>query len=127
MVKEYKNGIYPRSLWVATRESLATVLVAFEPEDPSAEWCEEAFAGKYLASIPVCHKNTNKLGYLVVVPEKEDPKEGPMWKHAAHEAVHCAIWCCGDLGVGISGDNQEPLAYLVGYYTECIMQLYGNK
>ena len=122
MVREYVTGVYPRSFWVFDKNDLPSVLKAFEPVDVCEEWDEEAFSGKYMASARVCHKNTQKLGYIVMIPSKPVEAEGPLWKHAAHEAVHCAIWCCGDLDIGISGDNQEPLAYLTGYYTDCIMQ-----
>ena len=122
MVREFTNGIYPRSFWVFDKKDLNAILSAFEPVDEYEVWDESAFAGKYMASAKVCHKGTQKLGYIVMVPSVPVEVEGPLWKHASHEAVHCAIWCCGDLDIGITGDNQEPLAYLTGYYTDCIMQ-----
>lgn len=120
MLREFTNDIYPRSLWVATKDDLPAIISAFAPVDSAAEWSIEAFDGKEAASVPVYHKKTEKLGYLVVL--NRCPKT-PVCKLAAHEASHCAIWCCGDLDVALSGDAQEAFAYLVGYYTECIMQV----
>lgn len=120
MLREFTNDIYPRFLWVATKDEIGSILSSFIPTDASVDWQVDSFDGKEACCVPVYHKNTDKVGYLVLV--NRCPKT-PAHKLAAHEATHCAVWCCGDLDVQLSGDNQEAFAYLVGYYTDCIMQV----
>lgn len=119
MLRQFKNDIYPRVLWVGTEDAIPAVLAAFSPMDNTVEWTESAFEDKIYATVPVFHKSTRLRGYFVLVRQDDLPA----WRHAAHEATHCAILTCGDLGIGASTDEQEAMAYLVGYYTQCIMEV----
>lgn len=45
----------------------------------------------------------------------------------AHEAVHASMDLFEQIDCKIHYDNQEPLAYLIGWITDCIDKVKRNK
>lgn len=61
-------------------------------------------------------KGNNHIGELIILYNLEEVTAGVI----AHEATHAAINICNDLGINISVEDQEPIAYLIQYITDFI-------
>lgn len=69
-------------------------------------------------------KDTGKYGELVVV--WIDDKDVDM-SMISHEAFHVSMNILSELGIKFHADNQEPIAYMVGWCARCISDVVSGK
>lgn len=112
---EFVSELYPRKFWVARREEKPCICAEYEWADGN-EICPAQFEGKKALSLRCCKRDSDELGFMVWLGEAENMRS----RDITHEADHCAIWCCADLGIGISDADNEAFCYLAGYYASCI-------
>lgn len=112
---EFFNELYPRKFWVARGEDKHRICAEFECAD-SNDIDPAQFEGRKALSLRCCKRDSEELGYMVWLGETENMHS----KDITHEAAHCAIWCCADLGIGISDSDNEAFCYLAGYYASRI-------
>lgn len=110
-VYEFNPCVYPRLLWVAkggTLEELKEFLeFNYEMEDG-------------VGAVTLCNvskKSDESLGALVWFPKASNIKRLD-W--IAHECTHVALYMFGETGCIADPQNQEPLAYLVGWAFDCV-------
>lgn len=110
-VYEFNPCVYPRLLWVAkggTLEELKEFLeFNYEMEDG-------------VGAVTLCNvskKSDESLGALVWFPKASNIKRLD-W--IAHECTHVALYIFGETGCIADPQNQEPLAYLVGWAFDCV-------
>lgn len=126
-IDKYDPVIYPRLLWVTNSiEDLDEVFIFcditdFNKENPNA-YCgliEEYESGTSNAvTMPVIHKNTGKVGVLVVIFGLDDKE---LSNTIPHEATHVTDYIFDSLG--LSADvfsRNECYAYLLGWAASCI-------
>ena len=109
IIHEFDPCVYPRLLWVVkggTREAIKETLEFLDID-------EEAGA----VTFPARRKKDGHLGYCVYFPLAGDIRRGD---YIAHEATHVALCIFNDVGAVVDYDNQEPLAYLIGWVFECV-------
>lgn len=111
-IHEFDPCIYPRLLWVVKGGTLEGIQETLEI---TCECEQDEKSGA--VTLPVRRKEDNRLGYCVWFPKSGDIKRGD-W--IAHESTHAALCIFDDIGARISYEDQEPLAYLVGWIFECI-------
>ena len=91
------------------------MIIRFSDRDDNI-FTENQFCSKNAVSLRVIEKSSDDLGVLIWYSGKE-PLDA---QTIAHEAAHCTIWLCADLGIGVSEDDSEAFAYLCGYIAYCI-------
>ena len=112
-VVEFDPQIYPRKVWVAKGGDVKSVRGQFCRVNGD----EIAFEGNYEGFVDsVSLKSDGKLGELIWFPYASAM---PI-SHISHEATHAAMDIFGDIGIVPDVNNQEPLAYLVGWISDCI-------
>jgi hypothetical protein len=122
-VHEFDFCIYPRKLFIAVGKnpcSLKDMFLYINGEEFDLKDEKLNTAAAYTCSVEL--KKDGKLGVLVWFPNRSSMSA----RYCAHEAVHAALEVCGDIGVEVHFDNQEPLAYLVDYVVHC-MDIVKNK
>mgnify|MGYP006918103038 CR=1 FL=1 len=100
-IHEFDPQIYPRKLWIAITDK-----AVFD-----AKPLDEAAAAEVIDA----HDGVNG-GVLIRFRNKKSLTS----KHATHEAVHAAMLILEYAEVKLDYQNQEPLAYLAGWVSECI-------
>lgn len=117
-IHEFDPVIYPRRLWVAVGVPTAVLNDMFEDklEDLAESSNAEVINARRL-------KPDVKGGVLIRFKNKKEMTANVM----AHEAVHAAIEIFDYTGCGISYNNQEPFAYLVGWIAQCIDDVKRGK
>ena len=119
IIHEFDPCVYPRLLWVVkggTLEGIKETLEITALED------EEDSCGA--VTLPVRRKSDNRLGYCIWFPKSSDMRRGD-W--IAHECTHAALCIFDDVGARVSYEDQEPLAYLVGWVFECVDEVRKYK
>lgn len=112
-VHSFNLGIYPRKIWVMISPSIEEVNKLFSTiGNKDVLISENAIA----STLHLQRKSNNHVGELIILYNLEEVTVGVM----AHEATHAAINICNDLGINISVENQEPIAYLTQYITDFI-------
>lgn len=111
-IHEFDPCIYPRLLWVVKGGTLEGIQETLEI---ICEYEQEEKGGA--VTLPVRRKDNNRLGYCIWFPKSGDIRRGD-W--IAHESTHAALCIFDDIGARVSYEDQEPLAYLVGWVFECI-------
>lgn len=72
----------------------------------------------------VVDKPTKERGNLILFRKKDFMTTSTM----AHESFHCAENICRELGVVYNNDeNNEAIAYLIGWIVDCCEQVKRNK
>lgn len=105
--------IYPRILWVATDATKDEVNKHFVNHDN--EELETEDMAQYDARVYKCKfKENGYYGYLVAIYDDIDIST------IAHEAYHVAYAYMEEMGADI--EDEEPLAYLVGWAAKCISE-----
>lgn len=111
-IYEFDPCIYPRLLWVVKGGTLAEISKVLElsgyEEDES------------VGAVTLCNvrrKTDENLGALVWFPKASNIKNLD-W--IAHECTHVAMYMFGETGCIADVENQEPLAYLVGWAFSCV-------
>lgn len=69
-------------------------------------------------------RDTGKYGELVVV--WIDDKDVDM-SMISHEAFHVSMNILSELGIKFHADNQEPIAYMVGWCARCISDVVSGE
>lgn len=111
-IYEFDPCIYPRLLWVAkggTLDEISKVLELSGYEEDES-----------VGAVTLCNvrrKSDENLGALVWFPKASNIKNLD-W--IAHECTHVAMYMFGETGCIADVDNQEPLAYLVGWAFSCV-------
>ena len=114
-IYEFDPKIYPQRLWVsvgAKKEDLV------EFEDVS-EMNDYAIA----TTTPIVNKAKNKGGVLIRFRSKKDMTLSIV----AHESTHAAMCILDYVGVEFDAENQEPVAYMIGWIAECIDKVKRGK
>lgn len=111
-IYEFDPCVYPRLLWVAKGGTLAEISKVLElsgyEEDES------------IGAVTLCNvrrRSDENLGALVWFPKASNIKNLD-W--IAHECTHVAMYMFGETGCIADVENQEPLAYLVGWAFSCV-------
>ena len=121
-VVEFDPQVYPRKIWVAVGGDIGTLRASFCQND--GEQLDFKDMDKYSASTTaVTEKDTGLFGELIWFPTKSDMR----FDYIAHEATHAAMDIFGDIGIVPDVNNQEPLAYLVGWIAKCINEVKRGK
>lgn len=120
-IHEFSTAIYPRRLWITRGMTGLEMKDMFkEPEGDELKlnlYDCDAFAYN------VRKKHTSELGILIWF----DNISAMTTSNIAHESVHAAMEIFNDLDCKFDANNQEPLAYLVGWIADCIDQVKRNK
>lgn len=111
IIHEFDPCIYPRLLWVVKGGTLDKIKEILEVGDLD----EDNVGGA--VTILARKKENGLLGYCVWFPSSSDIKRLD-W--IAHESAHVALCIFNDIGARVLYEDQEPLAYLVGWAFECI-------
>lgn len=111
-IYEFDPCVYPRLLWVVKGGTLAEISKVLElsgyEEDES------------VGAVTLCNvrrRSDENLGALVWFPKASNIKNLD-W--IAHECTHVAMYMFGETGCIADVENQEPLAYLVGWAFSCV-------
>jgi hypothetical protein len=118
-IYEFDPCVYPRLLWVVKGGTLAEISKVLElsgyEEDES------------VGAVTLCNvrrKTDENLGALVWFPKASNIKNLD-W--IAHECTHVAMYMFGETGCIADVENQEPLAYLVGWAFSCVDKVRKSK
>lgn len=117
---EYHPTIYPRYLWLVVGDwSIADENFCYRNGNKLV-----VLDGDYIAGIyKVIHKESGNYGELFYIPSYEYITSEVI----AHEGYHIAADIAKDMGINEDFDNQEPLAYLVGWAGKCIGEVYHKE
>lgn len=110
MVYQFEMGIYPRMLWVALETTKEELESKFNIEVP-----ESALNGGANTTNLISKLNTQERGILIFTNEKSFSIN-----HLCHESYHAALELAKSIGMNLSFEDQEPMAYLIGFIGECI-------
>lgn len=126
IVYEFDPKIYPRSLFVMKGCDPKDVTDRFTTRDGSEFEIEiEVGSEPSMSTLSmVKFKDTGKYGELVVV--WIDDKDVDM-SMISHEAFHVSMNILSELGIKFHADNQEPIAYMVGWCARCISDVVSGK
>lgn len=119
LVYEYDPMIYPRKLFVMKECEIKDIKERFSTRDDEEIEIEiEKGSESALRTFPMVKiKDTGAYGELVVVFVKPKYVSCGM---ISHEAFHVTMDILSELGVMFHADNQEPIAYMVGWVAQCI-------
>lgn len=120
-IHEFHPQIYPRRLWVAkggTFEDIKALFTTMNGEE--LEEVEYSLAATYIVQTK---SDEHYFGHLIWFLHPKDMTASNM----AHEALHASMDLFGLIGCKMDYDNQEPLAYLVGWVTDCVDKVKRNK
>lgn len=109
-VHEFDPVIYPRKLWIAiTTENIADRFKDLEnlADDVNA----------HVSTTSDIHRGY--IGVIIRFRSIEDID----FKTVSHESVHAADIIFAELGVKADTDNDEHLAYLVGWIADCCREV----
>ena len=113
-IHEFDFGIYPRRLYIAIGRDFVALR-----KDLQMRNGEELplFEGECYgaATYSVIDKSDLRYGLLIYFPSRKDMKA----QYIAHEATHAALELCRDCDITVDFDNQEPIAYIVGFVAGC--------
>ena len=113
MLKEFKNDIYPRRLWIATSwEDVKDKFTA----DYELKETESNLATTYPR---VRHKGNRRFGVLIVFNIGERECGSAIVGTIAHESLHAANSIFDEMDIGYDLTNDEHAAYFVGWIARC--------
>ena len=114
-IYQFDPMIYPRFLWVVTVGDYSDIKKWFQTY--SGEEIEESDVSNLCGmAISVTFRQTRSLGILIWFPDIRLAKAN--W--ITHESVHGTLEFFDQLGLRVDYRNQEPVAYLAGWFAECI-------
>lgn len=119
IIDKYDMAIYPRKLWVATAWD-KSIAQRFTYDDKDRTELEDVDDNYGAATYGVRERKSGYFGVLVVFRSvNEYGKGSEVVKDVAHESVH--VMSKVFKAVGIVGDynNDEPIAYIVGWAAKC--------
>jgi hypothetical protein len=109
---EFDPCIYPRLLWVVKGGTLDEINKVLELSGYEED---ESVGAVTLGNVR--RKSDENLGALVWFPKASNIKNLD-W--IAHECTHVAMYMFGETGCIADVENQEPLAYLIGWAFSCV-------
>ena len=126
IVYEFDPKIYPRSLFVMKGCDPKDVTDRFTTRDDSEFEIEIEVGSEPSMSTfsMVKFKDTGKYGELVVVWIDDKDVDPSM---ISHEAFHVSMDILSELGIKFHADNQEPIAYMVGWCARCISDVVSGE
>lgn len=113
-IYEFDPCVYPRLLWVVKGGTLDDISKVLELANYEEEE-EESVGAMTLCNVR--RRSDENLGALVWFPKASNIKNLD-W--IAHECTHVAMYMFGETGCIADVENQEPLAYLVGWAFSCV-------
>ena len=114
-IYQFDPMIYPRFLWVVTGGDYRDIKKWFvEYNGEEIEESDVSSLGGMAMS--VTFRQNQCLGILIWFPDIHLAKAN--W--ITHESVHGTLELFDQLGLRVDFRNQEPLAYLAGWFAECI-------
>lgn len=114
-IYQFDPMIYPRFFWVVTGGDYSDIKKWFLTYD--GEEIEESDVSNLGAlTISVTFRKTQSLGILIWFPDIRLAKAN--W--ITHESTHGTLELFEQLGLMVDYQNQEPVAYLAGWFAECI-------
>lgn len=115
--------IYPRKLFVLRGKDKESI-ISSEFETVSGDALDMDMSGSPGSATwkNVTHKGTGLLGSLVWIIDSRQKS-----KDMAHEAVHIVNGMFKELGIDMSYDHDEHYAYMVGWVTDCLIQVLAGK
>ena len=113
MLKEFKNDIYPRRLWVATSWEEVKDKFTFDYE---LKETENNLATTYPR---VRHKGNRRFGVLIVFNIGRNMGGSEIVGTITHESLHAANSIFDEMGIGYDLNNDEHAAYFVGWIARC--------
>ena len=114
-IYQFDPMIYPRFLWVVTGGDYSDIKKWFKAYDGD-EIEESDISNLGGLTVSVTFRQDECLGMLIWFPDIHLAKAN--W--ITHESVHCTLELFVQLGLRVDYQNQEPLAYLAGWFAECI-------
>ena len=98
----------------------------------TGEDLEESIENSVATTAKCIRRSDNKPVVLILwnkdLPSyKVDHKKGYMINTMAHEATHAAIDIWDYIGEYIDANHSEPVAYFIGWVTECIYKTITKK
>lgn len=112
---QFDPMIYPRFLWVVTGGDYSDIKKWFLTYDgEEIEESDDSNLGGL--TISVTFRQTRSLGILIWFPDIRLAKAN--W--ITHESAHGTLELFKQLGLKVDYWNQEPVAYLAGWFAECI-------
>lgn len=116
MLKEFRNDIYPRKLWVATSwEEVKDKFVCHKNDEPIEKY-EDGNAYTYQC---VMHKKSKKYGTLILFILEGNVLGSDIVGRISHESLHAANSIFDEMGIGYDLTNDEHAAYFVGWIARC--------
>lgn len=114
-VYQFDPMIYPRFLWVVTGGDYSDIKKWFLHYS-GAEMEESDIENLGGLTNSVTFRQNKCLGILIWFPEIHLAKAN--W--ITHESTHGTLELFYQLGLRVDYRNQEPMAYLAGWFAECI-------
>jgi hypothetical protein len=116
-IYEFDTAVFPRRLWVVKDMDADTLHSTFRYADDRELELTATDSFKAQTYPEVVRLDNDQFGILVYL-KSEDATVGV----CAHEAVHFALSLLGAIEEPINTNQQEVLAYLIGWATE---RIYG--
>lgn len=120
-IHEFNPEIYPKKIWVVKGGTSTQIKERFY--GTNGEELDLDDSCDALACNVMIEDGTKRLGELIWFPYVKNMTIDKI----AHEAVHAAMDIFGFVGCKVHYDNQEPIAYLVGWVADCIDKVKRNK
>lgn len=113
---EFDPQVYPQLLWVAVNptEEEQQKLFTTTYDDPEKD-LKADMTSCYAVVYDVRLKENGRTGSMIVFKDLEQIK----FSHVAHEASHVVMNLCSVCNIKTHYDNQEPIAYLIGWVADC--------
>lgn len=120
-IHQFNPVIYPRKLWVV--------------KGGNSDLIKRHFTDAYDSEIKIDEIGDGFDGMAMKVRSKAEGTYGSLvWIISnanigiiSHEASHAAMDILSDIGFKLDDKNQEPLAYMIGWITDCIWQVKTGK
>ncbi len=118
MIYKFDPQIYPRKVFVAIKESEASIKAKYkyDTDEEDAELTELDNKGSDAMEYHVVEKDGDCHNGVLIVIKDTDISCGTI----AHEAVHAAWDIFNDCDIFLAYPNQEPFTYLVGWVVDRI-------
>ena len=115
MLKEFRNDIYPRRLWVATSwDEVKDKFITYEEYD--FKEMENYGAVTYPR---IKRKSSGMYGVLIVFNIGRNMGGSEIVGTITHENLHAANSIFDEMGIGYDLTNDEHAAYFVGWIARC--------
>lgn len=120
-IHQFNPVIYPRKLWII--------------KGGNSDLIKRHFTDAYDSEIKINEIGEGFDGMVMKVRSKAEGTYGSLvWiansasvSVISHEASHAAMDILSDIGFKLDDENQEPLAYMIGWITDCIWQVKTGK